>query len=156
MGEETCEFVRARLEQRRADVRTATFGLTEGAAAAIGVSPEWSALDTLRHILAWQQLALRCLDEWQSRRNLAPAPHDEDRTNAALLTERAGLGLDETLELIAASYARFEGLLAAGDAELAEEALAPWGERVTQLQAISGILWHDGEHLAEIARARSL
>jgi hypothetical protein len=154
MSEETRAFIQARLERRRADLRAAIDGLPEGAARATSVTPEWSVLDELRHILAWQEVTLHSLDEWRARRDMAPAAYDEDAYNAILLAERAGLGLVETLARIAACYARFEELLTAGDAELAEVGLAPWGERVTRLRAISGILWHDGEHLREVIAAR--
>ncbi|HWQ13299.1 MAG TPA: DinB family protein [Roseiflexaceae bacterium] len=156
MTKETREFIQGRLARRRADLRAATGGLREAQALAVRVSPAWTVLDALRHILAWQEVTLRSLDDWLGPRDFMPPTEDEDERNVALLAERAGLGLMETLGRIEASYERFESLLRASDAELAEVGLAPWGERITRLQAISGILWHDGEHLREVIAALRL
>jgi hypothetical protein len=156
VAEETREFVQGRLERRRAELAESVAGLTDGAAIAISVTPQWSALDELRHILAWQEVALRSLEDWAGGREWLPPTDDEDERNAIFQTERTHLGLVETLAGIEACYARFERMLAASDAELAEVGVAPWGPRVTRLRAISGILWHDGEHLRALSEARRL
>jgi len=156
MADETREFLLGRLERRRADLRAATAGLTEGSAAALSVTPEWNALQQLRHILAWHEVTLRSFEEWGGPLEWMPQTEDEDERNAIFQAERAHLGLEETLARIEASYARIEELLGASDAELAEEGIAPWGERISRLRAISGILWHDGVHLREIVSARKL
>jgi hypothetical protein len=156
VAEETRAFVQERLARRRADLAAAVAGLTDGAAIAISVTPQWNALDELRHMLAWQEVALRSLDDWGGGREWLPQTDDEDERNAIFQTERTHLGLAETLARIEACYARFERMLAASDAELAEAGVAPWGPRITRLRAISGILWHDGEHLRALSAARQL
>lgn len=156
MADESREFVQQRLERRRADLVEAVAGLTDGTATAVSVTPEWNVLNELRHILAWQEVTLRSLDDWGGRHEWMPQTEDEDARNAIFQTERAHLSLSDTLERIEASYSQFEALLRASDAELAAEGQAPWGERRTRLQAISGILWHDGEHLRNITAARQL
>lgn len=156
MSEETREFVQGRLAEVRAALERATGGLSEGAATAISVTSAWTLLDELRHIAAWQDLALAALDNWLGERETLPAGHDEDAVNARLLAARQQLDMAAALARIDSNLARLEAQLRASDAALAEEAEAPWGGRATRLMVISGILWHDGEHLAEIVAARSL
>lgn len=153
MAVETREFIQDRLASVRAALHTAVDGLTEDTAVATSVTPEWTVLDGLRHIAAWQDVALAALERWtEARETLAP-DHDPDPVNARLLAERQHMDLPATLARIEANLARFAELLRADDATLAVEAEAPWGGRVSRLKAISGILWHDGEHLREIAEA---
>lgn len=156
MSDETRAFVQGRLAEVRAALAQAVGGLSEGAATAIRVTSAWTLLDTLRHIAAWQDLALAALDTWTGERETLPIGYDEDAVNARLLAERQHVDLAAALARIDANLARLEALLQASDAALAEEAEAPWGGRATRLMVISGILWHDGQHLAQIAAARTL
>lgn len=149
MSAETREFVQARLATRRSELREAIAGLTEAAALATSATPEWNVLDLLRHILAWQELALAALDNWTAPRDALATHPDEDARNEVLRAQRQHLDLANVLTRIHNNYDRFDRLLASlSDDELATEAQAPWGYRhVTRLECISGILWHDGEHI---------
>ena len=146
----TREAVRARLEATRAELRAlAAHGGDE--LVAQPVTPEWSALDLLRHMWAWDEPGARCLADWAGDRSWMPVYDDEDRFNAEMVAAHAGADLPSVVAGIEAAHARFaETLNQCSDAELAEVAAAPWGEMVTRLHMIEELLKHDQEHMEQI------
>jgi hypothetical protein len=148
------EAVQARLEAAREGLREL---VAERAAAELGAlqaTPEWSALELLRHMWVWDELAARCLDDWQGSRAWLPVYADEDAFNAEMVAARAGTSLADTLEGIGRAHTRYAGILeTCDDAELNQVAAAPWGEQVTRLHLINELAGHDLEHLEQLRGA---
>jgi hypothetical protein len=146
----TRESVRARLEATRAELR-ALVAHHGDELAARRVTPEWNALDLLRHMWAWDELGARCLANWAGDLSWMPAYDDEDRFNAEMVAAHADADLTRVVAGIEPAHARFaETLDRCSDAELAEVAAAPWGERVSRLHMIEELLKHDQEHMEQI------
>jgi hypothetical protein len=150
----TRESVRARLETMREELR-ALAAHDGGELAARQVTPEWSAVDLLRHMLAWDEPGARCLADWAGERDWMPTYDDEDRFNREMVAARAAADLPSVIAGIEAAHKSFaETLDQCSDAELVEVAAAPWGEQVTRLHMIEELLKHDQEHLEQIRAAR--
>ena len=151
----TREAVRGRLEAARDSLRKQVAGRTEAELQGLQVTPEWSALDLLRHMWVWDELAAGCLDDWLGDREWVPRYADEDAFNAEMVAARAGAGLADALEGIEQAHQRYVDVLeACDDAELNQVAAAPWGEQVTRLHLINELAGHDLEHLEQISAAR--
>jgi hypothetical protein len=137
-GTLTREAVRARLETAREGLRGLVAGRTAIELGALQVTPEWSALDLLRHMLVWDELAARCLDDWQGSREWLPVYADEDAFNAEMVAARTGMSLADTLAGIDSAHQSYAHVLeTCDDAKLNQVAAAPWGEQVTRLHLIN-------------------
>ena len=124
--------------------------------AAIPVTPEWSALDILRHIEVWGELAARCLNDWHGPRDWILTFASEDQFNQEMVTMRANWDLPTILAGIHDAYAGYSSVLSAcSDAELAEHDAAPWGQSVSRLELVHFSLNHDDEHIAALSAAIS-
>jgi hypothetical protein len=124
--------------------------------AAIPVTPEWSALDILRHIEVWGELAARCLNDWHGPRDWILTFASEDQFNQEMVTMRANWDLATILAGINEAYAGYISVLSTcSDAELAEHDAAPWGQSVSRLALIHFSLKHDDEHIAALSAAIS-
>lgn len=136
-----------------AELQACVGATAESELAALPITPEWSALDLLRHVWIWSALGVRCLEDWPGERAWLPFA-DEDRFNVEAVATRRAAGLREVSEGLRASHLRFaEALDRDEDAEQAERGCAPWGEQVTRLHMINELLGHALEHLAEIKAA---
>jgi hypothetical protein len=124
--------------------------------AAIPVTPEWSALDILRHIEVWGELAARCLNDWHGPRDWILTFASEDQFNQEMVAMRANWDLPTILAGIHEAYAGYTNALnTCSDAELAEHDAAPWGQSVSRLALIHFSLNHDDEHIAALSAAIS-
>ena len=124
--------------------------------AAIPVTPEWSALDILRHIEVWGELAARCLNDWHGSRDWVLTFASEDQFNQEMVAARADWDLATILAGIDTAYADYaRALTACSDAELAERDAAPWGASVTRLELVHFSLNHDDQHIAALSAAIS-
>ncbi|HEX9372764.1 MAG TPA: DinB family protein [Roseiflexaceae bacterium] len=147
--------VLARLGAVRSALRELAARAPERALQEIQVTPEWNAIETLRHMSVWHELAMRCLADWHGSREWMPIFVDEDVFNLEMVAARFSAGLPTVLDGIDAAHRRYaETLDAYGDAELAEMDVAPWREQVTRLHLINELLGHDLEHIGEIDAAR--
>jgi hypothetical protein len=122
--------------------------------ATISVTPEWSALDILRHIEVWGELAARCLNDWHGPRDWILTFASEDQFNQEMVAMRAGWDLPTILAGIDDAYAGYASVLkTCSDTELAEHDAAPWGQSVNRLQLIHLSLNHDDQHIAALSVA---
>jgi hypothetical protein len=122
--------------------------------AAIPVTPEWSALDILRHIEVWGELAARCLNDWHGPRDWILTFASEDQFNQEMVAMRAAWDLPTILAGIRDAYAGYAYVLSTcSDGELAEHDAAPWGQSVSRLALVHLSLNHDDEHIAALSAA---
>jgi hypothetical protein len=143
--------VQAQLAATRALVADIAAGQTSESLSAIPATPEWSALDILRHVEVWGELAVRCLDDWHGSRDWVLTFAADERFNVEMVAERAEWGLARVLDEIERIYDRYAGTLAMLTAEeLAERAPAPWGDEVSRLGLIYWSLQHDQQHLGGV------
>lgn len=149
----TRETMRAYVIKQRATLQELSDRLSEADLQKLQVTPEWNGLDMLRHILTWNDLLIRNLQDWSRTSDRAPGELDFDKLNAQYVQERSHLGRDALIEQLNAAYSYYLGLIdTSSDTELAEQGLAPWGEALTRLQAC-GSVGHDAEHFEHIQAA---
>ncbi len=140
------------LERNRALLQSAISGRDADWLGQQAITPEWSASDILRHVAVWGELAARCLQDWHGSRDWILTFASEDEFNQEMVAARAHWSLSHVLRAIGEAYDGYEQVLAhASDAELADEAAAPWGETLSRLRLIAGSLSHDQHHLGELA-----
>ncbi len=107
------------------------------------VTPEWTALDILRHIGVWNELCTRCLDDWLGSRDWILTFAAEDQFNVEMVAARAGISLAQALAAIEKAYNAYEQTITeCRDKQLAEQAPAPWGQMVPRI----GLIWFEVEH----------
>jgi hypothetical protein len=151
----TRAIVQAQLDAAGKTLHESIAGLSEAELEAIQVTPEWSALDILRHIWVWGEISGRCLDDWHGSRDWILTFGGEDTFNVEMVAARAGAGLAIVLGGVVAAYQRYAATLTGCDeAQLAERAAAPWGDLVSRLELISIELEHDLEHIGQLVQAR--
>lgn len=151
MEDVTTEQVTAAIEANRALIDALTEAQTEAQLAGRPITPEWSGLDILRHMMVWNELCTRCLEDWTGSRDWALTFANEDQFNLEMVAARQDLSLDEILEGIETAYAAYErALIDCTPEELAYTAPAPWGAPMTPLQMIMDELHHDRMHLHEL------
>jgi hypothetical protein len=154
----TRESVHERLVAARAALLDSIAGLSEAELQTLNVTPEWSIADMLRHVLDWNELVVRCLDDWHGPRDWVPtlARDDEDTFNIQQVAARAHADPATIRAGLEAAHRRFLATLEhSSDAELAERSEAPWGAYIPRLAIIDDMAGHDEEHAAQIAAARS-
>jgi hypothetical protein len=154
-SEPTRQDVHHRLHEVYTMLLSATVGLSEESLQAIQMTPEWSALDLLRHLSVWAELSARTLANWHGKQNWVLRSVVLDDFNAEMVAERAYMSLDDVMSLILSAYKQYAAtLLDCTDAELLERTVAPWDVELNRLEMIFGILSHDLSHLQEIQDAR--
>ena len=115
------------------------------------VTPEWSALDILRHIWVWDELTSRCLLDWSGDRSWLPSFDEEDHFNVEMVAAREWATFEQIQTGIGAAYQVYEQQLAqCSDDELLQVARTPWGAHDERLTAIWEILGHGQEHLYQL------
>jgi hypothetical protein len=151
----TRDTVQARLGQSRETLLGSIAGLTETELQNLRVTPEWSALDILRHLWIWNELCVRCLVDWLGSRDWVITFYNQDQFNVEMVAARADANLAAVLGGIDAAYDYYADVLAnCGAAQLDERAAAPWGQELTRLGMIDAELAHDLEHIGQIVVAR--
>jgi hypothetical protein len=151
----TRDTAQARLRQSRKALLGSIAGLTEIELQKLRSTPEWSALDILRHLWVWNELCGRCLSDWLGSRDWIITFYDQDEFNIEMVAARAGADLPTILAGIEAAYGFYADILAnCADAQLEERAAAPWGQELTRLEMINAELGHDLEHIGQIVAAR--
>ena len=151
----TRQHVHQRLHDTYATLISATTGLSETDLLAMQMTPEWSALDLLRHLSVWNELSAQTLANWHGAENLVLHHDHLDAFNAEMVAARSQTSLNDVMRLILAAYGQYAAtLLNATDAELQERTVAPWDQEVNRVELIFGILHHDLAHFQEIRKAR--
>jgi hypothetical protein len=151
--EPTRESMQARVVTQRERLHAVLRDRTSAQLAGVQITHEWNGLDILRHMVMWNDLTLRALQDWTGSRAWAPSEPDLDIVNANGVRERAELGVEELSAQLQRAYTLYLAMLGvASDEELSQPGLAPWNETITRLQAI-GAVGHDAEHTEEIAAA---
>lgn len=151
----TRQHVHQRLHDTYATLISATTGLAETDLLAVQMTPEWNALDLLRHLSVWNELSAQALANWQGEQNLVLNHDHLDTFNAEMVASRSQTNLNEVISLILAAYGQYAAtLLNCTDAELQERATAPWDQDVNRVELIFGILHHDLGHFEELQKAR--
>lgn len=130
-------------------------GLSEADLQAIPITPEWTALDIIRHLSVWSDLTARTLANWHGTQNWVLGSVMLDDFNAEMVAERANTPFDEVIQHIVTAYSQYATtLLDCTDDELQERTTAPWDQELNRLEMIFGILHHDLGHLKELKQAR--
>jgi hypothetical protein len=152
----TRDDVQRHLDATQAALAASIANHSAASLAAIPVTPEWSALDILRHIEVWGELAARCLNDWHGSRDWVLTFASEDQFNQEMVAARADWDLATILAGIDDAYADYARILTTcSDAELAERDAAPWGQSVTRLELVHFSLKHDDTHIAALSAAIS-
>jgi uncharacterized damage-inducible protein DinB len=132
-----------RLIAARSALYDAVAGETDATMESWTVTPEWTALDILRHIGVWNELCTRCLDDWLGSRDWILTFAAEDQFNVEMVAARAGISLAQALAAIEKAYNAYEQTITeCRDKQLAEQAPAPWGQMVPRI----GLIWFEVEH----------
>lgn len=148
--------VQAQLATVRAALAASIAGYSEEHLAHMPVTPEWTGLDILRHIEVWAELASRCLNDWLGSRDWILTFASEDIFNQEMVALRATWPMTEVLAAIYAAYDNYAVTLATcSEADLAEEAAAPWGEPLSRLWLIAAALGHDTLHIGQLDEQRT-
>lgn len=152
----TSTQIAERIYAARTLLATATATLDETTATRIQVTPEWDASDILRHIAAWNNLALTCLDDWRGERPWLPIRDPSfDAFNQRMVNERREASVEALIDTIQKVYQRYLACMEqSGVAELNATGKAPWGEVVSRMYLIYDMIAHDEEHLAALITAR--
>jgi hypothetical protein len=151
----TRQHVHQRLHDTCATLISATIGLSEADLQTMQMTPEWSALDLLRHLSVWNELSAQSLANWNSTENLVLHHDHLNAFNAEMVAARSRMSLSEVISLILAAYGQYAAtLLNSTDAELQERTTAPWDQDVNRVELIFGILHHDLAHFEELQKAR--
>ena len=147
--------VRAQVQQAHQALHASVQGLSEEAAQTIYATPEWSINDVLRHALVWDELSIRCLDDWQGSRDWAPTFEGEDAGeifNIQSVAVSAHLDLATLIARLDAVYEYVKAILnTSSDEQLQEQGAAPWGSQISRLHLIEEMAAHDLEHADQIA-----
>lgn len=148
------DLLSAQIRQSRAELDVLCDTLSEADLRATQVTPHWDGLAMLRHIWAWHDYILRCIDNWNGPRDWAgPIGDDFDAYNERMASAWDALGRDALAERMYAAYDRYAELLARmTDTELTQTGRGPWGRSINYLDAI-GVVEHDIEHFAQIRTA---
>lgn len=147
----TRDTARARLISARATLDTLLTAVSEAALARRQATHEWTALDLLRHIWVWNELCARCLDDWLGSRDWIITFADEDQFNLEMVAARANTSLKQIMAGLQGAYARYDQALdECSDAQLAERAPAPWGQRLSRAELIWFELGHDLTHMGQL------
>lgn len=140
-----------RLETARSALQTVLAGVDEATLNVCMATQEWTALDILRHIWVWNELCARCLEDWLGSRDWIISFAGEDQFNLEMVAARAGTTLEQIVAGIEQAYHAYTTVLAGcSDAELAEQAAAPWGRPLTRTELIWFELEHDLMHIEQL------
>jgi hypothetical protein len=151
----TRDTVQARLRQSREALSGSIAGLTEAELQNLRVTPEWSALDILRHLWIWNELCVRCLGDWLGSRDWVITFYDQDEFNVEMVAARANADLASALGGIDVAYRYYTDVLTnCSETQLEEQAAAPWGQELSQLGLIDAEMVHDLGHIGQIVAAR--
>ncbi|MEI8307460.1 MAG: DinB family protein [Chloroflexales bacterium] len=143
-----------RLTVARSALRDAVAGETDATMSTHNATPEWTALDILRHIGVWNELCTRCLADWLGGRDWILTFASEDQFNIEMVAARAATSLAQALASIEQAYDAYEQTLAErSDEQLAEQAPAPWGQMVPRIGLIWFEIQHDMMHINQMRAA---
>lgn len=147
----TRQIVHYRLQEVQTLLLSAIVGLSEAELKATPMTPDWSALDIVRHLSVWIDLTARTLANWHGKQNWVLRDATLDDFNAEMVAERANTPLDEVIQHIVNGYSEYaKTLLDCTDEELQERTIAPWDRDMSRLEMIYGVLEHDLYHLKEL------
>jgi hypothetical protein len=151
----TRDIVQTWVQANEKRLRDNIEGLSELELTAIQVTPEWNAVDILRHIWVWGELCSRCLADWHGGRDWILTFASEDIFNMEMVAARAHANLATILDGIDSAYQCYADTIAScSDSELGERDAAPWGQQMTRLEMIASNLGHDREHIDQLEAAR--
>jgi uncharacterized damage-inducible protein DinB len=118
------------------------------------VEGEWTIRDILAHLAAWDQISLEAMRAYLAPDGVrVPIITDHDGWNAEQTATRKSSPLEEVLKELA--RVRLE-LLAIMDG-LSEQQweqvhTLPWGAKGTPADLLSGLAWHEMEHIKAIRK----
>lgn len=151
----TRQDVHHRLQEVQMLLLSVVAGLSEAELKAISMTPDWSALDIIRHLSVWIDLTARTLANWHGKQNWVLRDATLDDFNAEMVAERANTPINEVIQHIVAGYNQYtKTLLDCTDEELQERTIAPWDRDMSRLEMIYGVLEHDLYHLKELKQVR--
>jgi hypothetical protein len=121
--------------------------LTEEELTTTPVCGVWTAKDVIAHVWSWLEEAVRTARAWHEDR---PWQHDvvfDDAWNETQVADHSLLPLITVVESLTGAHRRLMHLLdTVSDEDLAEVALAPWGEQMSLLDFIHAMSEHYEEH----------
>lgn len=131
-------------------------GLDEEAMTETPVEGVWTIKDLIGHVAAWEEVCLPPLRNFSEGGafDADPIP-DHDVWNEAQSARRQNWTLRQVLDdlhLVRQELLRLSAKL--DDAQWKETVTLPWGEEATMVHMISGLAWHEREHLKSIRRGR--
>jgi uncharacterized damage-inducible protein DinB len=147
----------ARIAQSRQSLLYSLQGLDEAAMTSPKVEGDWTVKDLLGHIAAWEAICLAPLESYIKcgvfQSEVIP---DHDAWNAVQAATRSQKSLADVLEEY---HAVRQKLISAAhkfrDEQWQQTLLLPWGEKTTAAGMLSGLAWHEEEHVKSILRWRS-
>jgi uncharacterized protein (TIGR03083 family) len=115
---------------------------------------EWSIKDVLGHITAWELACLNPLKAFILDRTWEVEDvHDHDAWNAVQVDKRRAWPLRQVFaELIEVREDLIDACLDFPPEE-GEKLAVPWGEVTTLAGTLSGLAWHENEHIHHIKAA---
>lgn len=151
----TRQIVHHRLQEVQMLLLSGLAGLSEADLKAISVTPDWSALDVVRHLSVWADLTARTLANWHGQQNWVMRSVMLDDFNAEMVAERSKIPFDQVIQHIVTGYSQYAAtLLECTDEELQERTIAPWDQELSRLEMMYGVLEHDLDHLKELKQIR--
>lgn len=146
--------VSTRLTESRQALLTAIAGLSEEELTGPKVDGIWTVKDLLGHIAAWEGTLLKPLADYAvGEPFIAQVILDHDAWNAEQAARRSSSSvLELQLELNSIRQDLLEAFEKLSDAQLTKTFLAPWGEKNTILEMLSGLAWHEEEHTKSILK----
>lgn len=147
----TRQLVHYRLQEVQMLLLSVVAGKSEAELKATSITPDWSALDIIRHLSVWAELTARTLANWYGKQNWVLRNATLDDFNAEMVAERANKSIEEVIERIVTGYSQYATtLIDCTDEQLQERTIAPWDRDLSRLEMIAGVLEHDRYHLNEL------
>jgi uncharacterized damage-inducible protein DinB len=117
----------------------------------------WTVKDVLGHLAAWERVCLEPLERFATGRPFeSESIPDHDAWNAIQAARRRALPVSAILTELQQVRGDLMGAAARlGDDQWRQPLDLPWGERATLAHMLSGLAWHEEEHMQAILRGKN-
>jgi hypothetical protein len=114
----------------------------------------WKLTDVINHMMVWEEISLVSLQAFREGKE-GPVV-EESSFNAQTVAERRHWSAEVIFAAWQSARDQFKAAIAAiPEEQWHSQFLFPWGEQGDIAKMVSGLLWHENEHLKDVLKATS-
>lgn len=138
------------MDEARAKILSTLQGIEEGRV--IYDEGNWKLTDVINHLMVWEEISLVSLRAFLEGKE-GPVV-DEPVFNAETVSERRHWSAEAVFTAWQSSRDQFKAVIETiPEAQWHSRFLFPWGEEGDIAKMVSGLLWHENEHLKDVLKA---